>query len=75
MKPQKGKKGLKDMSAIQYALDELVTKPQEKLTKAQAQKILRNCGIMDQSNQIQPAYKKIVVPKDQKKDGASNRKV
>ena len=75
MEAQNGRKGLRDMSAIMYALNEIVAKPQEKLTKAQAQKILRNCGIMDHSNQIQPAYKKIVVPKDQKKDGAGKRKV
>ncbi len=66
-------KGMEDMSAIAYALSEIIEKPQEKLSKKEAEKILRNCGIIDHSNKIQPAYVKIVVPKDQKKNGSSKR--
>lgn len=67
------RKGMNDMSAIACALSEIIEKPQEKLSKREAEKILRNCGIIDHSNKIQPAYIKIVVPKDQKKNGPSKR--
>ena len=41
------RKRKKDMTAIAYALSEIIEKPQEKLSKKEAEKILRNCGIID----------------------------
>ena len=67
------RKGMRAMSDITFALSEIIESPQEKLTKAAAKKILRDCGIMDRSNNIQPAYTKILRPKDQEKNGSGKR--
>ena len=65
------KKGMRHMSSVAYALNEIIEKPQRKLSKKEAEAILRNCGIIDNSNNIQPAYVKIIAPKGQKKDESS----
>ena len=63
----------KNMSAIAYTLEKIISEPQKNLSKDEAQKILRNCGIIDHNGNITPAYSKIVTYKTNKTDASKNK--
>lgn len=64
-------KGMKDMVAAIYTIDKIIDAPTIKLSKEEAAKILRSCGILDNKNNIKPAYKKILTEESNKKNGRS----
>ena len=53
-------KGMKDMVAALSTIDKIIETPTKKPTKKEAAKILRSCGILNNKNNIKPAYKKII---------------
>lgn len=63
------RKGLKYMSAISAEIDRIIHSPIKNPTKSEANKILRACGILNNKNELEVAYKQILIKDASKKDG------
>ena len=57
---EKMKKGMKDMVAAFSTVEKIIEKPTAELTKEEAAKLLRSCGIIDGNNKIKPVYRSIL---------------
>ena len=62
-------RGMKKMSAVASAINEVLKSPTKKYTPEEAQLKLRNCGIFTKNNNVKPAYKNIVVKVGDHKNG------
>ena len=62
-------KGMKKMSAVASAINEVLKAPTKKYTPEEARLKLRNCGIFTKNNNVKAAYKNIVVKVDDNKNG------
>ena len=63
------KRGEADMAAINHTIGRVINTPSKKITTAEAQKTLRECGVLNSKNQIKRVYKGIVVPSNPRPDG------
>ena len=54
-------RGMKRMVAISAEIDKIIESPQKKLTKQEAMKMLRSCGILNKNNGVKTAYKEILI--------------
>lgn len=54
------------MNTTDYArtIDNIINEPIKIKTKEEACEILRSCGIMDENNNINPAYRDIIIKAD-----------
>lgn len=53
-------RSVKDMVAINNTIDKIINSPQKKITTSEARRILRECGILNRKNEIEPVYKNII---------------
>ena len=63
------RKELIHMSAVEAAIQEMIQMSPNSVTKREAKKILKECGILDQNENIQAAYSDIIVKTGMTEDG------
>lgn len=63
------RKGLVNMVAVANTIDRIIGTSSKTPSKQEAQKVLRSCGILDNRNNIKPAYKKIITGNGSGKNG------
>ena len=63
-------KGLINMVAVTRTLDRIIETSSKTPSRQEAQKVLRSCGILDNQNNIKPAYKKIITGGSSRKHGS-----
>lgn len=54
-------KELRRMAAVACAIERVIQMPEKKFTKAEAILVLQKCGILSQKEDVEEAYKDIVV--------------
>lgn len=56
--------GMIDMLSMSRKIESYLKEPLKKPTRKEAIQRLQECGILDKHNQVKPAYKKIIVAKE-----------
>lgn len=60
--------GMRDMVVALMTVDKIIETKNKKPNKTEAARILRSCGILDDKNNIRPAYKGLVIKQENKND-------
>lgn len=61
-------RGIKDMETVSLVIDKIIASEIKKPTKEEAMKFLRACGILDNKDKINPAYRGIIIERKGKRE-------
>lgn len=62
-------KGMRYMVTAMLAIESIIESPTKKPSKADAAKMLRSCGILDENDNLYPAFKNLLVKETKGRNG------